>query len=325
MSLSTLVEAAGLERAFALRRASPLRRALGAGPQLLRAVDGVDLTIGRGEVVGLVGESGSGKTTLGMLLAGLARPTAGTVALDGADVAGHDGRTFRQMRRRVQVIFQDAAGSLDPRRRVGNLVTEPYRIHRTPRDERFPIAELLDMVGLPADVAGAFPHELSGGQARRVVIARALALRPQLLIADEPTSGLDVSTAATVLNLLRDLSNRRGLSMLVITHDLGVVASVADRVAVMYLGQIVELGPVRDVLGAPAHPYTRALRSAVALPSEAEPDRIVLAGEVPDPANPPSGCRFRTRCPWARAGCEEAPLLRKVQSVEVRCHFAEQI
>jgi oligopeptide/dipeptide ABC transporter ATP-binding protein len=323
MSGTPLIVANSVERTFIFEGPGPIGRAFGRTPKLIRAVDGVDLAIARGEIVGLVGESGSGKTTLGALLAGLVRPTAGSVSLEGDEVA--DERTFRSMRRRIQVVFQDAPGSLDPRRRVGSLVTEPYRIHRIPDDERVQAVDLLAEVGLPASLAGAFPHELSGGQARRVVIARALALRPEMLIADEPTSGLDVSTAATVLNLLRTLAGSLGLSMLVITHDLGVVASIADRVAVMYLGQIVEIGAVPDVLGMPSHPYTKALRSAVTLPSGVTDKRIVLAGEMPDPADPPTGCRFRTRCPWVRSGCEEPPNLRDVGQVRVRCHFAESI
>ena len=318
MTGSPILAATGVERSFVADRRSGIGRH--ASKRILRAVDGVDLTLRRGEVVGVVGESGSGKTTLATLLAGLARASAGVVAFEGDDVANL--RRSQELRRRVQLIFQDAHGSLSPRRTVGSLITEPYKIHRIPAEERIAVGELLSMVGLSADVAGAYPHELSGGQARRVVVARALAVRPDVLIADEPTSGLDVSTAATVLNLLRDLSKRHDLSMLVITHDLGVVASLADRVAVMYLGQVVELGPVADVLGAPAHPYTKALRSAVALPDTTN-RRIVLVGEMPDPADPPQGCRFRTRCPWVREGCERPPALRLLGTVEVRCHFAE--
>ncbi|HEV8565265.1 MAG TPA: ABC transporter ATP-binding protein [Actinomycetota bacterium] len=321
-----IVEASRLERRFTVERAGPIARVAGRAPRVVRAVDDVALRIDRGEVVGLVGESGSGKTTLARVIAGLSQPSAGTIALDGVDVSSPSPREFQSMRRRIQVVFQDAVGSLSPRRRIGGLLTEPYRIHDVPASERTEVPELLEMVGLAADVAERYPHELSGGQARRVVIARALALRPELLIADEPTAGLDVSTAATVLNLMRALSRQFGLAMLVITHDLGVVASIADRVDVMYFGQIVETGPVADVLGHPSHPYTRALRSAVALPgSVAEGGRIVLRGEMPDPADPPTGCRFRTRCPWAREGCEEPPALRAMGPVEVRCHFAEQI
>lgn len=301
-----------------LRRSSPV----------VHAVDGADLEIRAGEVVGLVGESGSGKTTLARVIAGLERPTSGRVTFDQRDMAYSSGREFRQLRQSVQVVFQDAAASLSPRRPIGTLLVEPYKIHRVPKAERIASDVLLDQVGLSGDLLEKFPHELSGGQARRVSIARALALRPRLLVADEPTAGLDVSTAAGVLNLLRDLANSLQLAMLIITHDLGVLGSLADRILVMYLGQIVEAGSTTQVLHRPAHPYTRALISAVAVPSaRGSHRRIILRGDVPSPTTPPSGCRFHTRCPWVRDFCSSAaPDLRTFDAERVvRCHYAEDV
>ena len=312
MSADPLVRATGVSTHFADDRGlSDRLRGRAAG--VVRAVDEVDIEVGRNEVVGLVGESGSGKTTLGRTILGLQRATAGTIAFDGADVTHLRGGAWRALRRRMQMIFQDPYASLSPRTRVSALLTEPYRIHDVPAAERYSVAELLEMVNLSAEQAAKYPHELSGGQARRVGIARTLALRPEFIVADEPTSGLDVSAAASVLNLIQDLRREFSLSFLVITHNVSTLSFLADRVAVMYLGRIVETGTTRAVLDAPAHPYTRALLDAVPdiEPDGADPERRpLLEGEIPSPRNPPSGCRFRTRCAHARAGvCDVVPEL----------------
>jgi peptide/nickel transport system ATP-binding protein/oligopeptide transport system ATP-binding protein len=301
-------------------------RWLGRGGVPVRAVDGVSLDIGRGEVVGLVGESGSGKTTLGRTVLGLARATGGRVLFDGRDVASLSRSQLRVLRSRMQMIFQDPYSSLSPRLRVSYLLTEPYRINRTPEENRYSVDELLDMVELTSEQASKYPHELSGGQARRVGIARALALHPDFLVADEPTAGLDVSAAASVLNLMKDLGQRLGLTYLIITHSLNVVGFIADRIAVMYLGQLAEVGPADRIFEAPAHPYTRALLSAVSEPDPTQrraEHKLLLPGEIPSPKNPPSGCRFHTRCPYAQEICRsEAPALEDVEpGCVAACHF----
>ena len=296
----------------------------------VRAVDDVDLELRRGEVVGLVGESGSGKTTLGRAILGLAPATAGRIVFDGQDVAGLSRRRLRRLRRRAQMVFQDPYSSLSPRLRVSYLLTEPYRINRVPESEQHSVDELLAMVELSSEQASKYPHELSGGQARRVGIARALALNPEFLVADEPTSGLDVSAAAAILNLMKDLGHRLGLTYLVITHNLGVVGYIADRIAVMYLGQIVEIGPGERVLRAPAHPYTVGLLSALSEPDPSRAGRrhrLLLPGEIPSPRNPPQACRFHTRCPFATDVCRElAPPLDPIEPDHaVACHHWRRV
>jgi peptide/nickel transport system ATP-binding protein/oligopeptide transport system ATP-binding protein len=293
-------------------------------------VDGVSLDLRRGEVIGLVGESGAGQTTLGKTILQLTPATGGQIIYDGQEMARLAGTQLRRMRRRMQMIFQDPYSSLSPRLRVSYLLAEPYQIHHTPTADRYPISELLAMVGLSDEQATKYPHELSGGQARRVGIARALALQPEFLVADEPTAGLDVSVAASILNLMKDLARHLGLTYLIITHNLNVVGYIADRVAVMYLGKVVEVGPVAQIFEAPAHPYTLALLSAI---SEPDPRRrqarrqLLLAGEIPSPKNPPPGCRFHTRCPFAEARCKtEIPALEEIEpGRQVACHFWPRI
>ena len=298
-----------------------LRRPVGA----VRAVDGIDLQIRRGEIVGLVGESGSGKTTFGKALLGLVPTTGGRITYDGEEVTRKDRRQLRPLRRRIQMIFQDAHASLSPRRRIGQLLTDPYEIHQIPEQDRIPVDELLEMVQLAPEQAHKFPHELSGGQARRVNIARALALRPEFIVADEPSAGLDVSAAASVLNLMKDLARDLGLTYLIVTHDLNLVGYIADRIALMYLGRLVAVGPTERVFDHPVHPYTQGLLDAVAVPDPDQttaPHRLLLPGEIPSPKNPPRGCRFHTRCRFARRdSCLETPPLEHVQQGHmVACH-----
>jgi oligopeptide transport system ATP-binding protein len=281
----------------------------GAGRTQVRAVDGVSFAINRGETLGLVGESGSGKSTTGLALLRLVTPTGGTVRILGDDVTQWSRRRLRQLRRRVAMVFQDPQASLDPRRSIGASIGEPLAVHGlrsrgAARDAR--VRELLDLVGLPADSAARHPHELSGGQRQRVGIARALAGEPDLIVLDEPIASLDVSVQAQIMNLLRSLQEQLGLTYLFIAHDLAAVAHLSDRVAVMYLGRIVETGAATDIYQHPDHPYTQSLLSAIPLADpakERQRRRIVLAGEVPSPIDPPSGCRFRTRCPVVMQEC----------------------
>ncbi|CAN5370151.1 hypothetical protein BH23ACT9_BH23ACT9_16760 [soil metagenome] len=331
ISSDVLVHMDGLETLFADRQ-SIVRRVMGREAGAVRAVDGVSLDIRRGEIVGLVGESGSGKTTLGKTILGLIPATGGTLAYDGQDVRGMDRAQLRRLRRRVQMIFQDGTASLSPRLRVRELLTEPYRIHRTPVEERRDVAELLEMVQLSAEQADKYPHELSGGQARRVGIARALALRPEFIVADEPSAGLDVSAAASVLNLMKDLAADFGLTYLIITHDLNMVGYIADRIALMYLGKLVETGPTERIFASPAHPYTQGLLAAVSVPDPhrtTAPHRLLPAGEIPSPKNPPPGCRFHTRCRYGHGPSHiDVPLLEQVGEHPlhmVACHHWQAI
>jgi oligopeptide/dipeptide ABC transporter ATP-binding protein len=282
----------------------------------VHAVTDVSLAVGRGEAVGLVGESGSGKSTIGRLLLGLLPPSAGRVTLDGIDLSRPRGAALRQLRRRMQLVFQDPYGSLDPRRRVGRQIGDGLAIHRLapPEQHRARVAALLDQVGLPPAHADRYPHEFSGGQRQRIAIARALATGPEFLVADEPVSALDVSVQAQVLALLADLRTRLNLSMLFISHDLAVVRSLCDRVIVLYLGRVMEEGPAAQVLHDPRHPYTRALLSAApGIDAARRRTRILLRGDPPSPADPPAGCVFHTRCPWVLAECSQrVPTLRDV-------------
>ena len=324
-----LVVVDDLQVHFPIRSGALLGRIVGA----VRAVDGVSFTIRRGETLGLVGESGSGKTTTGRAILRLVEPTGGRVTFDGIDVTALGSEQLRKLRRRMQMVFQDPYSSLNPRRTIGNLVGEPLKVHgvASGRDLDRRVQELLDLVGLPTDAAGRYPHEFSGGQRQRIGLARAVALNPDLVIADEPVSALDVSIQAQILNLLEELQDRLDLTYLFIAHDLAVVRHVADRIAVMYLGGIVELAGARDLVRRPLHPYSRALLSAVPIPDpriEAARERIILRGDIPSPAAPPPGCRFHTRCPYRQPErCDtEVPVLRTLaEGHQVACHYAEQI
>ena len=302
----------------------PVRDALGRHAGAVHAVDGVSLSVAEGEVLAIVGESGCGKSTLGRVMLRLIEPDSGSVRFAGEDLASLSPSALRTRRRDMQIIFQDPFGSLDPRMTVAQAIAEPLRLHRlVPRaEEASRVAELLRRVGLRPESAGRWPHEFSGGQRQRIAIARALASNPRLIIGDEPVSALDVSVQAQVINLLRDLIRDLRLTFVLVSHDLGVVRHVADRVAVMYLGRIVEEGPAEEVLGAPRHPYTRAL--VAAMPG-AQTKTPPLDGDVPSPIAPPSGCRFHTRCAFAAERCRtETPRLEGVGHA-VACHFAESL
>jgi oligopeptide transport system ATP-binding protein len=306
---------------FPVRGRGVLSRGKG---DVVHAVDGVSLAVGRGETLGLVGESGCGKSTLGRAILQLHRPTAGSVAFEGTELTRLGKAQLRPFRRKMQIVFQDPYASLDPRATLGKTIGEPLIVHGLggPRERRRRIEELLALVGLNPRFINRYPHEFSGGQRQRIGIARALAVEPSFLVCDEPISALDVSIQAQIVNLFADLQARLGLAYLFIAHDLRVVRHISDRIAVMYLGKIVELGESKTLYGEAAHPYTRALLSAVPLAdpaAEARRRRILLAGEVPSPVNPPSGCRFRTRCPLAIDRCaQEEPALRPFGRDEAR-------
>jgi peptide/nickel transport system ATP-binding protein len=317
-----LLEVRDLVKHFPIRRGL-FMTARGA----IRAVDGVSLALAPGETLALVGESGSGKTTTGRCILRLLEPTSGGVRFDGVDLLALPPREMRRMRRNIQVIFQDPYGSLNPRMRVGTIVREPLDIHRigTGRaDRRAMVARLLERVGLEPGMMERFPHEFSGGQRQRIGVARALALRPRLIVADEPVSALDVSVQAQVINLLIDLQAEFGIAYLFIAHDLVVVERIADRVAVMYLGKIVESAPVGEIFKNPLHPYTKALLQAIPIPDPTRVrERTVIRGELPSPAAPPPGCRFHTRCPVAIDECRrlEPPLVEVTPGHWAACHL----
>jgi peptide/nickel transport system ATP-binding protein len=319
--VSALVELRGLKKHYPVRGGL-----LGGDKRVVKAVDGVDLDIAASETLGLVGESGCGKSTLGRTLLRLIEPTAGTVHFDGQEVTALSDAELRPLRKKMQIIFQDPFASLNPRMTVGKIVAEGLIIHGLKAgaalDER--VDELLELVGLRPEAKRRYPHEFSGGQRQRVGIARALATEPTFIVCDEPISALDVSIQAQVVNLLQDLQHRLGLTYLFIAHDLTVVRHISTRVAVMYLGEIVELATAEALYADPKHPYTKALLSAVPVPDpERQHERIVLEGEVPSPLNPPSGCKFHPRCPVAIDRCKvEAPALVTLGARQVACHLA---
>ena len=320
MATAPLLEATELTKHFPVRRG-----VLGRTRAVVRAVDSISFAVQPGRTLGLVGESGCGKTTTGKLVLRVETPTRGTIRFEGQDVHGLDRDGLRRYRRSVQAVFQDPFGSLDPRMRVGAIIAEPLAINErlTASARRQRVLELLGLVGLPERSLELFPHEFSGGQRQRIAIARALALSPKLVVLDEPVSALDVSIRAQIMNLLRDLQRRLGLSYLFIAHDLAAVAHLSHTIAVMYLGKIVELGAAAEVALRPKHPYTQALFSAALplIPGERR-DEIVLSGEIPSPIDPPAGCRFHTRCPLAMARCAtEEPALRLESGRLVACHL----
>ena len=323
MSSTTLLKVEGLVKHFPVRR-GVFGRVSGA----VRAVDGVDFQIGAGETLGVVGESGCGKSTLGRLVLRLIEPSSGSVHFDGHELGALDAAALRAQRRAMQIIFQDPYSSLNPRVTVGQMLTEPlmlHGLHAGRQPER--VAELLQTVGLAAEHALRYPHEFSGGQRQRIGIARALAVEPRLIVCDEAVSALDVSVQAQVVNLLHDLQRRFGLAYLFIAHDLAVVKHIATRIAVMYLGRIVEIGTKQALFAAPRHPYTQALLAAIPLPEPGvRRNRALLAGDVPSPLDPPSGCHFHTRCAHARPLClRTVPALEEQDSGSVACHFWREI
>jgi peptide/nickel transport system ATP-binding protein len=324
-----LVELENLRVWFPIKSGIVLDRHVGD----IRAVDDVSLEIRRGETLGLVGESGCGKSTVGRTILRLYKPTSGRIVFDGVDISNLGESELRPLRRRMQMIFQDPFASLNPRHSVGRIVGEPLRTHGLAdrRGAALRVRELLQTVGLPADAATRYPHEFSGGQRQRIGLARALALNPDFIVADEPVSALDVSIQAQIINLLEQLQEEFDLTYLFIAHDLAVVRHISDRIAVMYLGTIVEVSPAVELYDNPLHPYTISLLSAVPIPDpvvERERESILLAGDLPSPANPPAACRFHTRCPYVQpTRCrEQVPPLRPLASGHlVACHWAEDI
>ena len=321
-----VLEAVNLQKYFPTGASKLLQRPT----QLVQAVDGVSFSLRKGKTLAIVGESGCGKSTLARLLARLIEPTSGSVLLNGENVSTATSKQLLRMRRDIQVVFQDPYACLNPRHSIGQSIGTPIRIQKTMSrtDERHRVFELMDLVGLSTEHYNRFPHEFSGGQRQRAGIARALALQPKVIIADEPVSALDVSIQAQILNLLEKLQADLDLSYVFIAHDLSVVRHIADEVAVMYLGKIVEIGTPEAVYGTPSHPYTRALMSAVPVPNPqlaSKRKRIILTGDVPSPVNPPSGCRFRTRCAKVQDICavEEPLLIDRGQGRLVACHFPD--
>ncbi len=325
----TLVEVRDLKMYFPLTQGIVFQRLTG----YVRAVDGISFSIERGKTLGLVGESGSGKTTIGRTLVRLYKPTAGQILFGDQDLVALKGEELRLLRQRIQMIFQDPFASLNPRFTIGSLISEPMHIYHTGSNKeiRERTAELLKVVGLRAEYIDRYPHEFSGGQRQRIVVARALSINPEFVIADEPVSALDVSVRAQVLNLLQRLQNQFNLTYLFVSHDLSVVKHVADRIAVMYLGKIVELADRDELYQSPQHPYTKSLLSAIPIPDpgiEKTRKRIILTGDLPSPINIPRGCRFHPRCPMAQEVCREIePGFDRKEGREhyAACHFSEQV
>ena len=324
-----VIEAHDVVRHYPITRGILFKKQIGT----VKAVDGINLYLDKGETLAIVGESGCGKSTTARLLMGLEMPTSGSIKVNGDEITTMSSRQLRVKRRDIQIILQDPYTSLNPRMTVSSIIGEPFDIHpdALPKgtSKKEAVAALMDQVGLNPEFVNRYPHQFSGGQRQRIGVARALALKPSIIIADEPVSALDVSVQSQVMNLLFDLRDQLSLSYVFISHDLAVVRQIADRIAVMYLGKIVETGPQEDIYRAPAHPYTKALLSAVPLPdpeAQRARTRIELEGDVPSPANPPSGCRFRTRCWKAQEICAaEEPLLRDVGGAQrVACHFPEE-
>jgi oligopeptide/dipeptide ABC transporter ATP-binding protein len=328
VATNTLVDVRDLKMHFPLTKGI-VQRVVG----YVRAVDGVSFSIERGQTLGLVGESGSGKTTIGRTMVRLYKPTSGQILFGDQDLAKLNGEPLRQIRRRVQMVFQDPFASLNPRFTIGSLIAEPMNIYGVAsKDEiRERTLELLRVVGLRSEYIDRYPHEFSGGQRQRIAVARALSINPEFVVADEPVSALDVSVRAQVLNLLQRLQKQFNLTYLFISHDMSVVRHVADRIAVMYLGKIVELSDRDELYAAPKHPYTKALLSAVPIPDpqiEKRRQRIILSGDLPSPINIPSGCRFHTRCPMAQQICREVePAFERKEGREhyAACHFSESV
>lgn len=329
VATKTLVDVRDLKMHFPLTQGIVLQRVIG----YVRAVDGVSFTIERGQTLGLVGESGSGKTTIGRTMVRLYKPTSGQILFDSVDLAKLNGEPLRQIRQRVQMIFQDPFASLNPRFTIGSLIAEPMHIYKvaSSKEIRDRTLELLRVVGLRPEYIDRYPHEFSGGQRQRIAVARSLAINPEFVIADEPVSALDVSVRAQVLNLLQRLQQQFHLTYLFVSHDLSVVRHVADRIAVMYLGKIVELADRDELYAAPKHPYTKALLSAVPIPDpqiEKKRQRIILSGDLPSPIKIPSGCRFHTRCPMAQDICRELEPtfeLKEGREHYAACHFSEKV
>jgi peptide/nickel transport system ATP-binding protein len=323
-ALDPLLTVEGLTKHFQGRRPW-----FGTPPPVVRAIDGVSFSVRPGEVVGLVGESGSGKTTIGRTVLRLLEPTAGRISFAGTEITKLRPSELRPFRRRMQIVFQDPFASLNPRLRVGSIIAEALTIHDLWRGRRKDdvIVELLERVGLSAQHIGRYPHEFSGGQRQRIVIARALAVEPQLIVADEPVSALDVSIQAQIINLLARLQREMGLAMLFISHDLSVVEYICDQVIVLYLGRVMEMGPVERIFAAARHPYTLALLAAAPAPDpDAKRRKIILKGDIPSPSNPPSGCVFRTRCPFAIDECAKiVPPLREVHPGHLKACIRDDI
>jgi|SRR5450755_2581076 oligopeptide/dipeptide ABC transporter ATP-binding protein len=326
---NTLLDVRDLKMHFPLTSGIIIQRAVG----YVRAVDGISFSIERGKTLGLVGESGSGKTTIGRTIVRLYKPTTGQILFENRDLAQLNGEPLRQIRKDIQMIFQDPFASLNPRYTIGSLISEPMSIYKigSAKVIRERTEELLNVVGLRPEYIDRYPHEFSGGQRQRIVVARAISINPQFIIADEPVSALDVSVRAQVLNLMQRLQRQLNLTYLFVSHDLSVIRHVADRIAVMYLGKIVELADRDELYVAPKHPYTKALLSAVPIPDpkvEKKRQRIILSGDLPSPINIPSGCRFHTRCPMAQTICREVEPVFEAKTGHdhfAACHFSEQV